>query len=284
MDGHTPPGKVVVVTGANQGLGYALVERLSEELPPGSTLYLTGRRADAVAEAAAALADRPVPPVGALLDVTSQQSVTALTTEIGERHGGVDVLVSNAAARISPTLSQAEQVDTFLDTNNHGTTRMLTTFHPLLRDGARVVVVSSAFGSLRNLRPELRDRFDIATADLAAIDLAVDQYADLVKAGQDKAEGWPDWMNVTSKVAQVATVKVYARQHADEFARRDILVNANCPGLIDTGASRPWFPDMSSALAPAAAAPDVTWLMTLPPGTSAPYGELVQYRQVLPWL
>jgi NAD(P)-dependent dehydrogenase (short-subunit alcohol dehydrogenase family) len=184
---------------------------------------------------------------------------------------------------MSPELPQAEQVDIFLDTNNHGTTRVLTAFHPLLRDGARVVVVASAFGSLRNLPPELHSHFDVTTADLDAIDLAVDHYANLVKAGRDQEEGWPEWMNVVSKVAQVATVKVYARQHAEEFDRRDIVVNANCLGLIDTGASRPWFADMSSALTPAAAAPDVTWLASLPAGTPAPYGELVQHRRVLPW-
>ena len=55
------------------------------------------------------------------------------------------------------------------------------------------------------------------------------------------------------------------------------------PRLVDTDASRPWFEDMSGALSPDEAAADVLWLATLPTGTREPYGELVQYRKVLPF-
>jgi carbonyl reductase 1 len=68
-----------------------------------------------------------------------------------------------------------------------------------------------------------------------------------------------------------------------EAAQRDILVNAACPGLVDTDASRPWFDDMSRARSPEEAATDVIWLATLPAGTREPYGELVQYRTLLPF-
>jgi NAD(P)-dependent dehydrogenase (short-subunit alcohol dehydrogenase family) len=81
----------------------------------------------------------------------------------------------------------------------------------------------------------------------------------------------------------VAAVKVLARELADEAARRDILVNAARPGLVDTGASRPWFDAMSGALSPDKAAADVLWLATLPAGIREPYGELVQHREVLPF-
>jgi NAD(P)-dependent dehydrogenase (short-subunit alcohol dehydrogenase family) len=81
----------------------------------------------------------------------------------------------------------------------------------------------------------------------------------------------------------VAAVKVLARELAGQAAQRDILVNAACPGLVDTAASRPWFDDMSGALSPDQAATDVLWLATLPGGTRQPYGELVQHRKVLPF-
>jgi NAD(P)-dependent dehydrogenase (short-subunit alcohol dehydrogenase family) len=76
---------------------------------------------------------------------------------------------------------------------------------------------------------------------------------------------------------------VLARELAAEAARRDILVNAACPGLMTTGASRPWFDDMSMALSPDDAATDVLWLATLPAGAREPYGELVQHRKILPF-
>jgi carbonyl reductase 1 len=37
------------------------------------------------------------------------------------------------------------------------------------------------------------------------------------------------------------------------------------------------------AQTPDEAAPDLLWLITLPPGTTSPYGELVQHRVVLPF-
>ena len=76
---------------------------------------------------------------------------------------------------------------------------------------------------------------------------------------------------------------VLARDKAAEFRRRGILINAACPGLIDTEASRPWFDDMSSAATPDEAAKDVIWLATLPAGTTEPYGELVRHRKPRAW-
>ena len=81
----------------------------------------------------------------------------------------------------------------------------------------------------------------------------------------------------------MAAVKVMARTYREETRRRDILINAACPGLVNTDASRPFFADMSEAQSPEEAAVDVLWLATLPRGTGEPYGELVQHRTVLPF-
>ncbi len=59
------------------------------------------------------------------------------------------------------------------------------------------------------------------------------------------------------------------------------MIDAVCPGLVDTAASRPWFEDMSKAQTAAAA--DVVWLATTAYSPALPYGELVRHRQVLPW-
>jgi NAD(P)-dependent dehydrogenase (short-subunit alcohol dehydrogenase family) len=195
----------------------------------------------------------------------------------------VDIVISNAAARISPQAPSEQQVRTFVDTNNHGTVRMIKAFRPLLRDGARFIVVASSFGTLASLDPRLHPRFDAAQMSLAGVDQVMDDYVEAVETGRAAAEGWPGWINPPSKVGQVAAVKVLARELAGQAARRDILVNAACPGLVDTAASRPWFDDMSGALPADQAAADVLWLATLPAGARQPYGELVQHREVLPF-
>jgi len=66
----------------------------------------------------------------------------------------------------------------------------------------------------------------------------LDEYAALVESGQAAEEGWPPSINIASKIGQVAAVRILARMQADEARARGILINAACPGLIDTDASR----------------------------------------------
>ena len=275
--------KVAVVTGANQGLGLALVRGLCRTLGADGIVYLTARDRRRGERAAAGLEAEGLSPRLGMLDVRDDASVTALAQALGERHGGVDIVLSNAAARIVPQVPAEQQVRTFVDTNNHGTSRIIREFTPLLNDGARLIVVASSFGTLASLDPHLHHLFDVGRMSLTDLARVMDDYVTAVETGRAAPQGWPAWINPPSKVGQVAAVKVLARDLADEAARRDILVNAACPGLVDTGASRPWFADMSGALSPDDAAADVLWLATLPPGTREPYGELVQHGKVLPF-
>ena len=78
-------------------------------------------------------------------------------------------------------------------------------------------------------------------------------------------------------------MRAVARERRAADLAEDKLVMALCPGLIDTGASRPWFEDMSQAQSPAEAA---RWPVDLAlAGTFDPalYGELVQFGKVIPW-
>ena len=276
-------GRIALVTGANQGLGFALVEALCRELGPGATVYLTARSPERGAEAVRRLEEQGLAPRFERLDVTDIGNVEALAETLQARHGGVDLVISNAAARILREPSQASQAAAFIDTNNHGTFRMIRAFGPLLRDDGRYLVVASGFGTLLHLPQALHAGFDTESASLEDIEALMDRYVGLVEAGLAQAEGWPDWINIPSKIAQVASARIFARQVSADPRRKGVLVNAVCPGLVDTEASRPWFEDMSSAQTPAQAARDVVWLATLPAGTSAPHGELVQKRKLLSW-
>jgi carbonyl reductase 1 len=276
--------RTAIVTGANQGLGLALVRRLCQVLEPGSTVYLTARDRGRGAEAVESLRAQGLEPRLHLLDVGDDASVSDFAAHMAAEHEGVDILVSNAAHRIAREVSYAEQVADFVNVNNHGTHRILQAFGPLLNDGARLVVVASSFGTLRELPAHLHRHFDVERMDLGELEAFMDEYVELVRSGAAARDGWPEWINIPSKVGQVAAMKIFERSLAQEAVRRDIVVNAACPGLVDTGASRPWFSDMSQAASPDAAAEDVAWLATLTPGTRDPHGELVQFRQVLPWL
>lgn len=271
--------KVALVTGANQGLGYALVKGLAARFGPTDRVYLTARDPAKGAAALKSLNGAVPHVVVERLDVTDDANVAALAREIERRHGGIDVVISNAAARIAAGVPPGKQVRPFIETNNHGTTRMLRRFQPILKPDARFVVVASSFGRLTHLPEHLHPNFDVAAASLEDIDAVMKRYVAAVEAGTAAEEGWPDWINVPSKIGQVAAAKIAARDRPDD----GILINAACPGLIDTEASRPWFDDMSDAQSPDEAAVDVLWLALHPGGADAPQGELVQFRKVLSW-
>lgn len=86
--------KRALVTGVTSGLGRAIAERLAKE---GAKLAITGRRADRLEEAAAAISE--FGEVRAFVaDHTSHEDNVRVMGAIEESFGGLDVLVNNAGA------------------------------------------------------------------------------------------------------------------------------------------------------------------------------------------
>ena len=277
--------RIALVTGATQGLGRALVAGLAARLRPDDHVLLTGRNPETVAAetvAAGRLAGSGAQVHGRVLDVTDTGSVQAAADAVAAEYGGIDIVISNASSRMTRERTPAEEVDAVAETNNLGTVRMLRSFRPILRVGGRFLVVASSFGTLDHLEPHLRPRFDEARS-LADIEAVVAAWRAAVKDGSAAAQGWPARLNIPSKIAQVAAVRVVAAQYRERDLADGTFVAAVCPGLIDTPASRPWFADMSQAQTPEQAAVAVLDLALAPAPDPATYGELVQFGKVLPW-
>ncbi|MGE0422263.1 MAG: SDR family NAD(P)-dependent oxidoreductase [Reyranellaceae bacterium] len=278
--------KVAVVTGSNRGIGLALVRGLCRLWGGNGVVYLTARR-DGDGEAAVSLLrGEGLSPAYHRLDIASDDSVAALAHHIRQMHGGVDIVIQNAAYAPAPGSPATVDVRPMIETNNHGTWRMLRAFQPLLREGARVLVVASGFGTLSRLPEHLRPLLDGDERSPVEIERAMDDYVTAVEDGSASARGWPDWVNVTSKIGQVALTRATAREwRADAKLPKDVLLNAVCPGWTITDATRGYLATMPEVKAktPDEAAVDVLWLATAAPGARAPYGELVQYRKVLPF-
>ncbi|HEX3277499.1 MAG TPA: SDR family NAD(P)-dependent oxidoreductase [Thermoleophilaceae bacterium] len=275
----TPP-HIALVTGANQGLGRALVDRLAAGLAPDDLVLLTGRDPERVRAAAADASRHAVARVeGRVLDVRDGDAIAALAADLG----GVDIVFSNATARMSPDADPADEVDAVAETSNLATTRVLREFAPRLRPGGRLIIVASALGTLDKLGDGAGPFAAAAEQDLHAVDALVEEWRQAVHDGRAEAEGFGTWLNIPSKVAQVAAVRALARERRTADLAANRLVMALCPGLIDTDASRPWFADMSTAQSPAQAA---KWPARLVLGETfdpAFYGELVQFGEMLPW-
>lgn len=272
--------KVALVTGATQGLGLALVEGLALRLAPTDTVYLTGRDLDRVTEAVEAMPSGGAHVRGELLDVANPDAAGRVAAHLTERHGGVDIVFNNAVMRIGPDDDPRKIVDTYTEVNNFGTTRVLRAFAPLVRDNGRLIVVASTLGTLHYLAPVLHDRF----ADLSSVDEVDKQIAlwrDVVRNGRAQAGAWPGFINIPSKIGQVAAVRALAGQRREQDTARGILLAAVCPGMINTPTSAQWW-DVSTAPTPAQAAVSLLDL-ALGPLNPAHYGELVRYGEVLPW-
>src|SRR3984957_4036616 len=276
--------RIALVTGANQGLGFALAAGLAARMNPHDLVLLTGRHARRVTDAAAAVTTRPGTRsrvIGRVLDVAGAGAGAGLAAELADRYGGGDIVISNAIAALTPDRPQSEQADEFIDVAKRGTPAGLRSFGPVLRPGGRFLVVASSLGTLGHLNPRLQSLLDGATIE--QVEATVESWRTAIHDGTAEEQGWPRWINVPSKVAQVAAVRAVAAQRRAEDLAEGTLVAPVCPGLVDTPASRPWFGDFARAQSPEQAARAVLDLILADPLAPATYGELVQFGQVLPW-
>ncbi|MGW2707045.1 SDR family NAD(P)-dependent oxidoreductase [Streptomyces sp. NPDC001340] len=276
--------RIALVTGANQGLGRALVEGLAARMGPDDLVLLTGRNPRRVAEAAAEVARLPTTRSqvrGRVLDVTDTDAVDRLAGELHRQYGGVDVVISNAVARVLPDESQSERADEFIDVSNTATHAILRSFGPVLRPGGRLLVVASSLGTLGHLDPRLHPLFDGASLD--QVEYAVESWRSAVHSRTAEEAGWPRWLNVPSKVAQVAAVRAVAAERRAHDLAAGTLIASVCPGMVDTATSRPWFSDYSQAQSPADAARAVLDLVFTEGVDPVLYGELVRFGKPLPW-
>jgi NAD(P)-dependent dehydrogenase (short-subunit alcohol dehydrogenase family) len=265
--------RIAVITGATRNLGFSLAEGLAQRLDPADTVYLTGRDAARVAESVHRLSNARAEVRGEPLDVASPGAVERFAELLAERHGGIDIVFSNHYRRVQPDDDPRSVINEYVEANNLGTTQILRSFAPLLRDGGRLFVVASRAGSLRALAPVLHPRFENLQS-LDDVDRVVCRWRDAVRSGRAPGQAWPAWINIPSKIGQVAAVRVVAGQRRADDLRRNILIASISPGLIDTGASRAWL-DLSSAPQPDEVAGPLLDLALDSSPHEAFYGELV---------
>jgi NAD(P)-dependent dehydrogenase (short-subunit alcohol dehydrogenase family) len=142
---------VSIVTGGNRGIGLEVCRQLAAL---GHRVVLGSRRLQGGEEAAAGIEGEVV---AVQLDVSDPASVEAAAGWTGERFGGADVVVNNAAT-LYDTANRGVSVDLAIvhegfETNLFGAWRMVQAFLPLLRrsEHGRIVNVSSEGGSLASM-------------------------------------------------------------------------------------------------------------------------------------
>jgi len=188
-------GKVAVVTGASRGIGRAIAERFAQQ---GATIVAVARGNNAAATVAA-ITERGGRAEAMGVDVTDRAALEKVPGAVVERHGRLDILVSNAGITRDQLLMRMKRDDwdAVMATNLTATFVLAqASMRPMLKQrGGRIIAVSSVVGQMGN-------------------------------AGQSNY--------AASKAGLVGFVKALAR----EVASRSITVNAVAPGLVDTDMTR----------------------------------------------
>jgi 3-oxoacyl-[acyl-carrier protein] reductase len=188
-------GKIALVTGASRGIGRAIALRLAGQ---GATVVAAARGENA-GETAAAITGAGGRAEAVGVDVTDAAALERLPASIVERHGRLDIVVSNAGITRDQLLvrMKREDWDAVLATNLTASfTLAQAAMRPMLKQrGGRIIAVSSVVGQMGN-------------------------------AGQ------------TNYAASKAGLIGFAKALAREVASRGITVNVIAPGLIDTDMTR----------------------------------------------
>jgi NAD(P)-dependent dehydrogenase (short-subunit alcohol dehydrogenase family) len=129
--------KIALVTGGNSGIGYATAKILKTA---GAEVIITGRRKEAVEEAAVSLGV-----TGIVADQSSLDATDGLVSAVKKQFGRVDILFINAGVSGLFNIESAteQQFDQIMDINFKGAYFTLSKFIPLLPEGASVIFLSS---------------------------------------------------------------------------------------------------------------------------------------------
>ncbi|CAG2210736.1 CBR1 [Mytilus edulis] len=267
------------VTGANKGIGYAVVQALCKQFD--GDVLLTGRSEERCKAAVAELQKQGMSPKYHQLDIDDQASINKLRDFVKEQYGGIDVLVNNAgiAFKQSATESFGEQARVSCGTNFTGTLNVCNTLFPLLRPHARVSNVSSFVSqmTISKCSKEIQEKFKNPSITMDQLKGLMQQFIDAAQTGSHQKQGFADWSYGMSKVG-VTVMSFIQQRELNSDPREDIVVNACDPGYVDT--------DMTSHKGTKTVeqgADTPVYVAMLPPGTTSPKGDFVSDRTIKKW-
>ena len=245
--------KVIIVTGANKGIGYSLMSRLVRQAEP-STLVLTSRNKTLGEEAIEKLlAEQPSIKENLhyhILDITKPESIANFADWVNEKFGEFDVIVNNAGINskeefkpdFEPTVDHIKKI---IGTNYFSTRALTDKFLPMLSENGKIINVSSTLGIWRDQGKTLNDIFTKSDFEEKDIEKAYELYENgVLNKTLDKD-------NIVKSPYRVSKALMNAWTHylLSLKLKGDQQCYAMCPGWCRTdlgGVRAPRTPDQGS--------------------------------------
>jgi len=240
--------KIAIVTGANKGIGYAIVRNLILRSSSPLLVYATARDVERGTQSvqdllvekpvATALQDKSSEIKFLQLDIGDSASIQKFKEQLQEELGeeSISILINNAGIATKGSTFNSGVVKATLAVNYYGTKEVTEALLPLMkRDGTgRIVNLSSMVGTLSRLsNTSLVKQFSNDNLTFGQLDELMQKFVDDVAAGRHSTEGWPTNSYAVSKIGVTAMTRVFAREN------EDILINSCCPGWIRTDMAGP---------------------------------------------
>ena len=132
--------KVVVITGASQGIGLALVQTLSQQ---GAKIVLAARSLEKIEEVAKGLPDA----YAVQTDMHKAEDITNLVAKAKEKYGRIDIFVNNAGQGMYMPVEKIDidQMKGIMDLNVYAVIRAMQAVIPIMREqgGGYIMNISS---------------------------------------------------------------------------------------------------------------------------------------------
>lgn len=208
--------RVAVVTGANKGLGLAIVRGLCEKFH--GTVCLTSRDVSRGLQATKQLEEEGLKCDYHQLDITDLESVSKFTDYVRTKYGRIDVLVNNAGILFlkDATEPKAYQAEQTLAVNFSALVQFTEAVLPLVQNDGRIVNISSSSGHLSRIPSEdLRNVLMKSDLSLDELKVMMAEYLESVRSGNDENR-WGDSPYVVSKVGVNAYTFILHRRLADQ--------------------------------------------------------------------
>jgi len=141
--------RTIVITGANKGIGYAIVEKLISEAVPYS-IILTSRDQKLGEKALATLKEKNPDTLSKLqyhqLDVNDENSINSFATWLAATEGKFDILINNAG--VAYLGANDEQKKYTVQTNFFSVVKLTDKLKPFLANDGKILMISSILGQL----------------------------------------------------------------------------------------------------------------------------------------